>query len=179
MSTLRSTQDGISPAGNLQWDQVGREASAQLSTGYAEAESEMLRELLVFGLDGNAYAIPVERVREIIRMRDLTRIPRAPAWLLGVVALRGEVVEVVDLRRKLGLPVKENDRASRILVLHGGDDRVTGVLVDSVAEVQRVPESEILPPQGFEIAAVLEMFRRGDAFVSILDVERALEVRHD
>ncbi|MHA7839357.1 MAG: chemotaxis protein CheW [bacterium] len=160
------------------WDALGRETALRLRGESVEASEEIPRELLVFGLDRNAYAVPVERVREIIRMRSLTRVPRAPAWLLGVVALRGEIVEVIDLRRKLGLPTPETDRASRILVLHDGEDRVTGVLVDSVSEVHRVAEREILPPQGFEIAAVVEMFRREDGFVSILDVDRALEVRH-
>lgn len=178
MSEHESIDDRVA-SGAIRWDEAGREAAARWRSGSDEEEAEMLRELLVFGLDRNEYAISVERVREIIRMRDLTPIPRAPEWLLGVVALRGEVVEVVDLRLKLGLPVVASDRTTRILVLHGDDDRVTGVLVDSVSEVHRVPEDEILPAQGFEIAAVVEMFRRRDGFVSILDVDRALEVRHD
>lgn len=177
MSERESIEDRIA-SGAIGWDEAGREAAARWRSGSDEEESEMLRELLVFGLDRNEYAISVERVREIIRMRHLTPIPRAPEWLLGIVALRGEVVEVVDLRLKLGLPVVASDRTTRILVLHGDDDRVTGVLVDSVSEVHRVPESEILASQGFEIAAVVEMFRRRDGFVSILDVDRALEVRH-
>lgn len=178
MSERESIEERVG-SGEIRWDEAGREAAARWRSGFSEEETEMLREVLVFGLDRNEYAISVERVREIIRMRDLTPIPRAPSWLLGVVALRGEVVEVVDLRLKLGLPVVASDRTSRILVLHGDDDRVTGVLVDSVCEVHRVPENEILPAQGFEIAAVVEMFRRRDGFVSILDVDRALEVRHD
>jgi len=178
MSGHESIEDRVA-SGALRWDEAGREAAERWRAGPDEEQAEMLRELLVFGLDRNEYAISVERVREIIRVRDLTPIPRSPEWLLGVVALRGEVVEVVDLRLKLGLPVVVRDRTTRILVLHGDDDRVTGVLVDSVSEVHRVPEAEILPAQGFEIAAVVEMFRWREGFVSILDVDRALEVRHD
>ena len=161
----------------LQWEEAARRAASAYRTSAIEPATAMLRELLVFGLAGNAYAIAVERVREIVRMRDLTRVPRAPAWLLGVVALRGEVVEVIDLRLRLALPARKSDRSSRIIMLHGDDDRVTGVLVDSVQEVYRVSEEAILPAQGFEAASVLEMCRRGDEFVSILDVDRALEMR--
>ena len=90
--------------------------------------------------------------------------------------LRGEVVEVIDLRITLGLPPVPPNRKSRIVVLHGDADRVTGVLVDSVSEVLRVPEEAVAPAQGLDTAFVVEICRRGDEFVSILDVERALEI---
>ena len=160
---------------NGDWETLARGASRGFA-GEAEDVVQLLRELLVFGLDSAAYAVPVERVREIVRMRSLTRIPRAPAWLLGVVALRGEVVEVVDLRRRLGLGASTPDRSDRIIVLHGDNERVTGLLVDSVSEVYRVPEEEIMPSQGLDVTAVTEVCAKGDAFVSILDVERALGV---
>ena len=95
---------------------------------------------------------------------------------MGVVALRGEVVEVVDLRRRLGLGASVPDRTNRIIVLHGDADRVTGMLVDSVSEVFRVRDDEVMPAQGLDVGSVSEICRRGDEFVSILDVERALGV---
>ena len=98
------------------------------------------------------------------------------ARLLGVVALRGEVVEVVDLRRRLGLGASTPDRSNRIIVLHGDNDRVTGLLVDSVSEVHRVSEDAILPSQGLDGGAVSEVCPRDEEFVSILDVDRALGV---
>ena len=157
------------------WESLARGA-ARGYAGEAEDAVLLLRELLVFGLDGASYAVPVERVREIVRMRTLTRIPRAPAWLLGVVALRGEIVEVIDLRRRLGLGASKPDRSNRIIVLHGDNERVTGLLVDSVSEVYRVSEDAIMPTQGLDVTAVSEVCSKEDDFVSILDVERALGV---
>jgi chemotaxis signal transduction protein len=156
------------------WLGLARSASTNLNQARGEGASELLRELLVIGLNGSPYAIAVERVREIVRMRSLTRVPRAPNWLLGVVALRGEVVEIVDLRRRLGLEPTAPDRSSRIIVLHGDGDRVTGVLVDSVSDVYRVSEDSILPADDLELSAVVEMCPRGDEFISILDVDRFL-----
>ena len=156
------------------WEDVARKAADDFE-GEPEAEgAELLRELLVFELDESAYAIAVERIREIVRMRDLTHLPRSPDWLLGVMALRGEVVEVVDLRCRLGLPAAELDRSSRIIVLHGDAQRVTGVLVDSVSEVFRVSEECVMPAQGFEVTSVTEICRRGEEFISILDPDGAL-----
>lgn len=158
------------------WARLANVAAETFDTLGYDDEVDLVRELLVFGLDGSDYAIPVERVREIVRMRELTRVPRTPEWLLGVLALRGEIVEVLDLRRRLGLAVGERSRSNRIIVLHGDADRVTGILVDSVAEVWRCREDEIIPAQEGEVGAVVEMSRGSEGFVSILDVDRVLEV---
>jgi len=155
---------------------MARSAGRAYRSASGENESDMQRELLVFELDGSAYAIAVERVREIVRMRELTRIPRAPDWLMGVVALRGEIVEVVDLRQRLGLPPGPIGQASRIIVLHGDADGITGVLVDAVDEVYRIGEDEIHSAQEIDASAVVEMCPRDGAFVSILAIDRALEV---
>ncbi len=166
---------GAKTVASADWQGLARDAARGYRADATES-TELLRELLVFGLDGSAYAVPVERAREIVRMRALTRVPRAPGWLLGVIALRGEVVEVVDLRLRLGLGGSSPDRSSRIIVLHGDDDRVTGLLVDSVSEVHRVAEEAIMPAQGLDGGAVSEVCLRGEEFVSILDVDRALGV---
>lgn len=160
------------------WEGVARTAVSAWSTDVEESELELLRELLVFELDGSAYAIAVERIREIVRMRELTFLPRSPDWILGVVALRGEIVEVVDLRRRLGLADREPNRSSRIIVLHGDLERVTGILVDSVSEVFRVSEQAVMPAQSLEVGAISEVCRRGDEFISILDPDIALGFRN-
>ncbi len=170
-----ATTQGAKEGNGIQdWERVARAAASSYSAGTDGEEVGLRRELLVLGLAGSAYAIPVERIREIVRMRELTTIPRAPEWLLGVVTLRGEVVEVVDLRRRLGLETSEYGRTTRIIVLHGDADRVTAVLVDSVSEVIRVAESEITSSQGLDSVSVVEICRRGEEFVSILDIEHAL-----
>ncbi len=160
------------PAETLQsgeWTGLAREASRAWA---ADAPAEDRRELLVVRVDAGEYAIPVERIREIVRLAVITRVPRTPDWLVGVVALRGEIVEVVDLRRRLGLAKGETTRASRIVVIHGDDDGVAGLLVDSVKGVLRVPEREVLPAQEHDFRAVVELARTGGGFVSILEVDR-------
>ena len=179
MSVSRTT-DSATVTDRSDWQSVARRAAGNFGSTHSNEEAaELLREVLVFGVDRSAYAISVERVREIVRMKRLTRIPRAPAWLLGVIALRGEVVEVVDLRQRLGLGASTLNRFNRIIVLHGDVDRVTGLLVDSVSEVYRISEDEIRPSQGLDASCVSEICRRGQEFVSILDVERALGVKDD
>jgi purine-binding chemotaxis protein CheW len=151
-------------------------ARAAARGGEESAEPEILRELLAFLLVGIPYAIPVERVREIVRLRKITPMPRVPLDILGVISLRGEVVQVLDLRRRLGLECSEPTRVSRIIVLHGDDEKVTGVLVDSVQEVLRVSESAIRPASSGEGDCVSELCVRGDEFVSIVELDKVLEL---
>jgi purine-binding chemotaxis protein CheW len=158
------------------WDEIARTAARSGST----AETvELLRELLVFLLDGSAYAIPVERVREIVRLRRMTPVPRVPREVRGVIALRGEVVQVVDLRMRLSLAVSDPTRSTRIIVLHGDDDRVSAVLVDAVREVMRVSEEDIRPATGGEDDSVSELFLSGEEFVSIMDLDRVMDLDAD
>lgn len=154
------------------WDSLARAAAARESVG----DAGLLREFLSFGLNGDPYAIAVERVREIVRLRPITEIPRVPPEILGVISLRGEVVEVLDLRRRFGLPPAEPTRATRIIVLHGDEGEVTGMLVDSVTEVLRVDEEAIRPPPSGESAYVSALCARGSGFVSLMNLEKVLEL---
>jgi purine-binding chemotaxis protein CheW len=167
------SSDVAVPEGN--WETLARSAAA----GREEEAPEVLHELLVFVLGDSPYAIPVERVREIVRLRAMTPVPRVPREIRGVITLRGEVVQVVDLRMRMGLPTLEAGRRTRIIVLHGDDDRVTGVLVDAVREVMRIPEQDLRPATGGEGDAVTDLFLCDDVFVSIVDLDRVLEFRGD
>jgi purine-binding chemotaxis protein CheW len=168
--------DAFTPDGGADWEALARNAAAGRG---AEDVEVQLRELLIFQLGESPYAIPVERVREIVRLRAMTRVPRVPAEIRGVITLRGEVVQVVDLRMCLGLERQEAGRRTRIIVLHGDDDRVTGVWVDGVREVVRVPEEDVRPATGGEGDAVAELFLSGEDFVSIVDLDRVLDFRGD
>jgi purine-binding chemotaxis protein CheW len=154
-----------------EWMGLAREASRAFVAG---APVEERRELVIVQIAAGDYAIAVERIREIVRLAKITRVPRAPDWIVGVVALRGEILEVVDLRRRLGLPAIEATRASRIVVIHGDDDGVAGLLVDSVKGVLRAPERDVLPAQGHEFRSVVDLVRSGTGFVSILDLDRVM-----
>ena len=172
MSTRLSVSDDATGRGSQEWERLARSASG---AGTARQEPELLRELLTFELDNSPYAIPVERVREIIRPREATPMPRVPDCVVGVIAMRGEIVQIVDLRMRLGLALSPPTRRSRIIVLHGDDDRVTGVLVDAVREVLRAPEDDVSAVTANQSGAVMELCRTGSEFISIIDLDQVLD----
>jgi purine-binding chemotaxis protein CheW len=99
-------------------------------------------EFLSFGLGGECYAVPVRRVKEILKAPPVTEVPRGPDDLVGIVAIRGAVLPVRDLRRRLALAARPATRRSRILVVdHEGEP--LGLLVDDVREVVRLLPGEI------------------------------------
>jgi purine-binding chemotaxis protein CheW len=99
-------------------------------------------EYVSFTLAGEAYAVPIEGIAEILKPLPITPVPRAPRVIMGVMTVRGRLVTVIDLRRRLGLSEAPMDHKSRILVTDSGDERV-GLLVDEVLHVHRLAESEI------------------------------------
>jgi len=134
------------------------------------------RELLRLEVAGDVYAVPVERVREIVGLPPVTKVPRGPRALHGVISLRGEIFEVIDLRLRLGLPAAQPSRRSRILVLHADDGRAAGLLVDGVTQVLRVAEETLRPPASGASRFVAGLCRHGQRFVSLLDLDRVMDL---
>ena len=132
--------------------------------------------VLVFTLDGARYALPVERVREIVRHRSITPVPRVPAAVLGVISLRGQVIQVIDPRPRLALPAARPGSSARIVVAHDGEGRVAGILVDSVEEVVAVAEEGLRQARGGATSAVEGLYRHRGRFVSIVDLDRVMDV---
>jgi purine-binding chemotaxis protein CheW len=155
------------------WDALARAAASRRE---AQTPAEVPRQLLCVKVDGAAYAVPIENVREIVRVRPITPIPRVANEVRGVISLRGEIIQVIDLRLRLDLPPAATAKANRIVVVHAADDGVAGVLVDEVREVLRVPESAIGSPPAGEAGIVAALCTNGSEFVSIVDPERLLEV---
>src|SRR4051794_24961402 len=102
-------------------------------------------EYLAFTLGTDTYAVPIGEVREILKLPPVTEVPRAPQEIMGVVSVRGLLVTVVDLRRRLRLSATEiaNTRRGRILLVTGAENEVIGLYVDEVLQVYRLAESEI------------------------------------
>lgn len=155
------------------WEALARAAARRSPPA---ANPELLRELLVVYLAGAPYAIPVERVREIVRLRPVTHLPRVPPDIYGVISVRGEILQVLDLRRRLALPAAEPDHQARIVVLHGEEGQGSGVLVDSVREVLRVPEEALRPAASADSQALAVVCVGGEEFVFLLDLERVLDL---
>ena len=99
---------------------------------------------VTFRLGAELYGINVLRVQEILRVTDITPVPDAPGYVLGIINLRGSVVTVIDARIRLGLPAVETTDLSRIIIIEGSLYSV-GVLVDSVGDVTDVAVSDIHP----------------------------------
>lgn len=121
-------------------DAVAREAAAAT----APAPAGELH-LVTFALDREEYGIPVARVREVIRVGEITRVPQAPPNVRGVTNLRGRILPVVELRSRLGLAPAELTPRSRIVVVEVSD-RVLGLLVDAVLQVAKVPLETVAAP---------------------------------
>ena len=164
------------PSQRGRWDDLARSAHG---LGAEPEAAEDLRQLLTFEVDGTPYALPVERVREIVRIRPITPVPRVPAEVCGVISLRGEIVEVVDLRRRLELEPAPHGRSTRIIVVHGDNGRIAGILVDAVREVLRVSEREVRAPSAGDAGSVEALCVRGEEFVSMIDLDRVLEIHAD
>ncbi len=156
------------------WDELARAAAARRG---APAAVEVLRQLLCVRIDGAPYAVPVENVREIVRVRPITPIPRVVREVRGVISLRGEIIQVIDLRLRLGLASAAAVKANRIVVVQVDEGRVAGVLVDDVREVLRVSESAIGSAEGADAHGIVAaLCTNGAEFVSIIDPGRLLEV---
>lgn len=155
------------------WEALARAAARG---GEERSEQEVLLQLLTFELDGAPYAVPVERVREVVRIRPITRVPRVPTAVRGVIPLRGEILQLIDLRRRLSLPPAEPSPASRIIVVRDDQNRAAALLVDGVTAVLRVSGDAILSAAQRESGAVEALCARGDQFVSLLNLARVLEI---
>ena len=135
------------------------------------------RQLVVFQFGAELYGVEISRVHEIIRLQSVTRVPRLPAFVEGVINLRGKVIPVVDLRRRFGLPTADHTRASRIVVVELGD-QVVGIVVDGVSEVLRVNTSIVEPPSpvvaGIDSEYLHGIAKLTDRLVILLDLDRIL-----
>lgn len=110
-------------------------------------EKSLSSQYLTFHLSDEEYALDIARISEIIKVRELTEVPRCPAFVLGVISLRGVIVPVYDLCQRLKLGRADVQAGSRIIVCKE-DDLTVGFLVDSINQVVTLAESELEPPPG-------------------------------
>ncbi len=134
---------------------------------------------LTFSLAGETFALDIAQVREVLELAALTRIPRTPRFMRGVINLRGHAVPVVDMRLKFGMEPTEDTVNTCIIIVEarlGGDGAVLGALVDSVSEVVEMPPAHIepAPRMGTSIRAdfIRGIGKQDERFVIVLDVAR-------
>ena len=143
----------------------------------AETTTGSEQQLVVFTLSEESYGVDIGVVEEIIRMQHITRVPRAPEYVVGVTNLRGRVIPVIDLRHRFGLSREDDTAATRIVVVEIGRHTI-GMVVDGVSEVLRISESSVELPSSV-VTTVDSDYLRGIAkieerLVILLDLEKIL-----
>ncbi len=154
-------------------------ALAALAASGADDQNQYL----TFMLGGDVYAIGILAIKEIIEYGNLTEVPRMPAFIRGVINLRGSVVPVIDLAARFGKTPSTVSRRTCIVIIevcHEDQQQVIGVMVDAVNEVLDIPAAEVEPAPSFG-AKIRADFIRGmgkveGKFVIILDVDHVLSV---
>ncbi|MHB1419669.1 MAG: chemotaxis protein CheW [Bacillota bacterium] len=134
-------------------------------------------QLVVFRLAGETYGIDIANVHEIIRMQNITVVPRTPRFVEGVINLRGRIIPVIDLRKRFSIPPEERTQNTRIMVVEVGNVTV-GMIVDSVMEVLRLPAANIEPPppivDGVDVAYLRGVGKVESSLVILLNMDRVL-----
>ena len=135
------------------------------------------RQYITFKLGDELFAIDVARVREVLEVSQITKVPTAPRYMRGVVNVRGQATPVVDLRQRFGLPPRADTVHTRIIVMElelDGESTVLGGVADSVHEVIELDPGNIDPPPRIAMRwrtdFIQGMGKRGDDFIIILDV---------
>ena len=111
-----------------------------------------LLQLVGFTLGDEDFGVDILSVQEINRVTEITKIPSTPDFVKGVINLRGNVIPVIDLRSRLGMPEREHDKQTRIIVADV-DDRTVGLVVDAVSEVIRMDANLVEPPPEIIVGA--------------------------
>jgi len=147
------------------------------------AQAEKRDQYLAFVLGGEAFAMEIRSIREVIQYGGLTEVPLMPAFIRGVINLRGSVVPVIDLAVRFGRALTEINRRTCIVILeveHAGDMVTLGVIVDNVSEVLEIGLSEIEPAPAFGSNLRSEFLagvgKVGGKFVILLDVNHVLSI---
>jgi purine-binding chemotaxis protein CheW len=135
------------------------------------------KQLVVFNLAEESYAVDINMVREIIQLQPVTRVPGTPLSVEGVINLRGSVIPIVDLRKRFQLKAVERNKETRIVVVSCKGAEV-GVIVDSVAEVLRIPVDSIEPSSNVftdeHLEHLLGIVKLSGRLVILLDMDQVL-----
>ncbi len=140
-------------------------------------QEENITQLVGFIVGDEEYAIPILNIQEIIKPIEYTRVPSTPEYVLGAFNLRGNVIPLIDLRKKFHLPAQNQNDETRYIVMKD-DDNIAGFVIDKLTEAIRLKESQIEPPpealhkkQGM----ISGIGKRADSILTILKVDSLLK----
>src|SRR5215213_140962 len=143
------------------------------------APADVELHLVTFHLGAEEFGIPIETVREVLRVGDITRVPQAPPHVKGITNLRGRIVPIVSIKTRMGLPDTPLTVRSRCVLVeaHG---RLLGLLVDAVSNVVKVPMAAVAPPPEEMVTTATDYItgvaRLGSRLIILLQLEKALLV---
>lgn len=130
------------------------------------------KQYIVVKLDGEQYGIDITFIDNIVRMQQITRVPKAQSFFAGVINLRGEIIPVMNLRLRFGLSEKENTNATRIIIVKPESNAKIGILVDEVREVVSLEEEDVekadYDEQGINLQGV---GKYKDTLISLLNIQ--------
>ena len=136
-----------------------------------------LLQLVTFSIGEEEFGVDILKVQEIIRTMEITKVPKAPEFVEGVINLRGKVIPIIDLRKRFGLTAKDHDKNTRIIVIEI-NNMIVGFVVDSVSEVLRIPANTVEPPPpvvaGLESEYISGVGKLQDRLLILLDLNRLL-----
>jgi purine-binding chemotaxis protein CheW len=146
-------------------------------------ENNKIQTYLSFKMAEEVFAINVSQVINILEMRHITRVPKTPSYMKGVINLRGTVLPVVDLRIKFGIPEQENTVDTSIIVINiekDGEIIMLGTLVDAVREVLELNDEDIAPSPNigtkYNSGFIHGMYRMDEHFIMILNIDKIFSV---
>jgi purine-binding chemotaxis protein CheW len=145
----------------------------------AQIQFQEEQQLVVFRLGSEEYGVDILQVQEIKRMLDITRVPQAPDFIEGVINLRGQIIPVLDLRRRFAFPAAERTADTRIIVVNIGE-LIIGLIVDTVLEVISLSKEAISPAPalvtGIDNDFLSGIGDLGERLLIILNLEKILAV---
>jgi purine-binding chemotaxis protein CheW len=139
-------------------------------------DNELLQ-LVTFNISNEEFGIDILRVQEIIRTMEITKVPRSPDFVEGVINLRGKVIPIIDLRKKFNMESHEHDNQTRIIVVEL-QGMVVGFVVDGVSEVLRIKSSTVEPPppvvSGVDSEFISGVGKLEDRLLILIDLDKLL-----
>ncbi|NCD25369.1 MAG: purine-binding chemotaxis protein CheW [Deltaproteobacteria bacterium] len=147
-----------------------------MSDEHKRQEADLLQ-LVTFSIGDEEFGVEILKVQEIIRMLEITKVPKAPPFVEGVINLRGKVIPILDLRKRFGLDSRSHDKNTRIIVIEISS-MIVGFIVDSVSEVLRLPANTVEPPPpvvaGLDSDYISGVGKLEDRLLIMLDLNRLL-----
>ena len=139
-------------------------------------DTELLQ-LVTFSIGDEEFGVDILKVQEIIRTMEITKVPKAPDFVEGVINLRGKVIPIIDLRKRFGMATRVHDKDTRIIVIEI-NNMIVGFVVDSVSEVLRISADTVEPPPpvvaGVESEYIKGVGKLADRLLIMLDLDRLL-----